>query len=98
VQKELRGIPCEIVVIGKEDEARAKADYVRQLDAQKTVGVGNGRNDALMLKEVGLGIAVIQAEGGAVEALLTADIVPQNIQDALDLLRHPLRLTATLCS
>jgi soluble P-type ATPase len=98
VQKELSGVPCEVVVIGKGDEARAKTDYLRQLEAQKTVCVGNGRNDALMLKEAALGIAVIQEEGCAVETLLAADIVTRNILDALDLLRHPLRLTATLRS
>jgi len=96
VQKELRGIPAEVVVIEKENQAQAKADYVRQLGTQETVCVGNGKNDALMLKEAELGIALIQAEGCAVEALLAADVVTQNIRDALDLLRHPLRLTATL--
>ncbi len=98
VQKEMTGIPCEVVVIGKENQTQAKADYVRQLEAQKTVSVGNGRNDALMLKEAVLGIAVIQEEGGAVETLLAADIVTHGILDALDLLLHPLRLTATLRS
>ncbi len=98
VQKEMTGIPCEVVVIGKENQTQAKADYVRQLEAQKTVSVGNGRNDALMLKEAVLGIAVIQEEGGAVETLLAADIVTHSILDALDLLLHPLRLTATLRS
>jgi soluble P-type ATPase len=98
VQKEMTGIPCEVVVIGKENQTRAKADYVRQLGAQKTVSVGNGRNDALMLKEAGLGIGVIQEEGGAVETLFSADIATHSILDALDLLLHPLRLTATLRS
>jgi len=98
VQKEMTGIPCEVVVIGKENQTQAKADYVRRLEAQKTVSVGNGRNDALMLKEAVLGIAVIQEEGGAVETLLAADIVTHSILDALDLLLHPLRLTATLRS
>ena len=98
VQKETVGIPCEVVVIGKENQTQAKADYVRQLGLQKTVSVGNGRNDALMLKETVLGIAVIQEEGGAVETLLAADIVTRSILDALDLLLHPLRLTATLRS
>jgi soluble P-type ATPase len=98
VQKEMTGIPCEIVVIGKENQTQAKADYVRQLGAQKTVSVGNGRNDALMLKKSVLGIAVIQEEGGAVETLLFADIATRSILDALDLLLHPLRLTATLRS
>jgi soluble P-type ATPase len=98
VQKEMTGIPCEVVVIGKENQTQAKADYVRRLEAQETVSVGNGRNDALMLKEAVLGIAVVQEEGGAVETLLTADIVTHSILDALDLLLHPLRLTATLRS
>jgi soluble P-type ATPase len=98
VQKEMTGIPCEVVVIGKENQTQAKADYVRQLGLQKTVTVGNGRNDALMLKEVVLGIAVIQEEGATVETLMAADIVTRSILDALDLLLHALRLTATLRS
>lgn len=98
VQKEMTGIPCEVVVIGKGNQTKAKADYVRQLGSQKTVSVGNGRNDALMLKEAVLGIAVVQEEGGAVETLLAADLVTHSIVNALDLLLHPLRLTATLRS
>jgi soluble P-type ATPase len=98
VQKEMTGIPCEVVVIGKANQTQAKAEYVRQLGAQKTVSVGNGRNDALTLKETVLGIAVIQEEGAAVETLLSADIATHSILDALDLLLHPLRMTATLRS
>jgi soluble P-type ATPase len=98
VRKEMTDIPCEAVVIGKEKQTQAKADYVRQLGSQKTVSVGNGRNDALMLKETVLGIAVIQEEGTALETLLAADIVTYSIMDALDLLLNPLRLTATLRS
>jgi P-type E1-E2 ATPase len=98
VQKEMTGILCEVVVIGKENQTKAKAEYVRQLGSQKTVSVGNGRNDALMLKEAVLGIAVVQEEGGAVETLLAADLVTHSIVNALDLLLHPLRLTATLRS
>jgi len=98
VQREMTGIPCEVALIAKDNQTQAKADYVRRLGTQKTVGIGNGRNDALMLKEAGLGIAVIQEEGGAVETLLGADIVTRSILDALDLLLHPLRLAATLRS
>ena len=98
VQKEMTGIPCDVVVIGKNNQTQAKADYVRQLGLQKTVSVGNGRNDALMLKETVLGIAVIQEEGACIETLVAADIATRSILDALDLLLHPLRLTATLRS
>jgi len=96
VEKELAGIPCRTVIIPKGHQAKAKADYIRQLGAERCVCVGNGRNDVLMLQEAALGVAVIQMEGCAVEALLAADVVTQSIGDALDLLRHPLRLAATL--
>jgi len=59
-QRELKVIPCKITVIGKEDHARAKADYVRKLEAKQTVCTGNGRNDALIFKEAGLGGEVTQ--------------------------------------
>lgn len=98
VQNALKDMPCESVVIPKDRQAEAKANFIRRLGANHCVCVGNGRNDARMLKEAALGIAVIQSEGCAVEALLAADIVTLNILDALDLMIHPLRLAATLRS
>ena len=58
--------------------------------------MGNGRNDRLMLQTAALGVAVCQAEGAAVPTMLAADVMGSDIQDALDLLIHPLRLVATL--
>jgi soluble P-type ATPase len=60
------------------------------------VAIGNGRNDALMLKRAALGIAVVQTEGAATAALLAADLVTPGIIEVLDLLLHPDRLRATL--
>lgn len=96
VQNALKDLPCQTILITKGNQAQAKANSIRQLGASHCVSVGNGRNDALMLKEAALGIAVIQTEGAAAEALGAADVVTHNILDALDLLRRPLRLTATL--
>ncbi|MFH0782299.1 MAG: ATPase P [Pseudomonadota bacterium] len=79
---------------GSEEEGKAK--YVRRLGCMSSVCIGNGRNDRLMLKEAGVGIAVLQREGTAMQALLAADIIIPNIVDALDLLMHPRRITATL--
>jgi P-type E1-E2 ATPase len=90
--------PAAVTVIPREQEARAKADYVRQLGGAQTAAIGNGKNDRLMLKEAALGIAVVQQEGAAVEALLAADVVTLSILAALDLLLKPARLTATLRS
>jgi soluble P-type ATPase len=75
-----------------------KLDYVKALGVERTVCMGNGRNDRLMLKEAALGVAVILDEGVAVETLNSADVVCTGILSALELLTNPLRLTATLRS
>jgi len=43
-----------------------------------------------------LGIAVLQQEGASPAALLATDIVISSIIEALNLLLHPQRITATL--
>lgn len=92
----LVGVHCELTVLGKERQDRAKVDFVQRLGADRTVCIGNGRNDALMLTASALGIAVILAEGASVATLNAADVVCTDIVSALDLLLNPLRLTATL--
>ena len=76
----------------------AEAALDRTLAALADLLIGNGRNDRLMLDAAGLGIAVIQREGGAAAAILGADIVATSITDALGLLLNTSRLTATLRS
>ncbi len=78
------------------DEAARKTEYVSGLDAATVVAVGQGANDAGMLKAAGVGIAVLGDEGLAVAALLSADVVVHTIYDALNLLEYPTRLIATL--
>ena len=78
------------------DEALQKADYVRRLGAGKVAAIGQGANDAAMLKEARLGICVLSLEGVAVETLLAADLVVPDIISALDLLEKPLRIVASL--
>ena len=77
-------------------EAEQKADYVSRLGPAVVVAVGNGANDALMLKESAIGIAVLGEEGLSVAAFQNADLVVAAILDALDLLLYPKRLVATL--
>jgi P-type E1-E2 ATPase len=78
------------------DESAQKANYIRELGAEQVVAIGQGANDADMLKTAGLGICVMSVEGTAVEALLSADLVVSNIFDALHLLENPLRIVASL--
>lgn len=80
----------------EEDEAQEKATLVKELGADQVVAVGNGANDAGMLREAALGIAVLGREGSAVACLTSADIVVPDINAALDLLLHPRRILATL--
>lgn len=96
--KGLEGINCRLTVLGAGSQDRAKAEFVDSLGAERTASIGNGRNDALMLSKASLGIAVILAEGASTVSLQAADIVCTDIVCALELLMHPLRLTATLRS
>ena len=73
-----------------------KLVVLRELGASRCAAVGNGSNDAAMLGEAALGIAVIGPEGASVAALTAADIVCGSILDALDLLAEPRALAATL--
>ena len=88
----------EIAVLEAGDQARAKAARVEEIGAERTVAIGNGRNDRLMLARAALGIAVVLGEGAASEAIRAADVVCTSILDALDLLTHPQRLIAVLRS
>jgi soluble P-type ATPase len=89
-------LDLEAVRIKPGDEAGQKAAYVRRLGAEKVVAIGQGANDALMLKEAALGICVMSDEGTAVAALTAADLVVADIVKAFELLEKPARLMATL--
>jgi len=78
------------------DEAGQKADFVRQIGADRVVAIGQGANDALMLEAAAIGICVLSPEGTAVATLLKADIVANTILSALELIEKPLRMVATL--
>jgi soluble P-type ATPase len=94
----LAGLPVGLLVIGVEGQAEAKLRYVSGLGANTVVAIGNGRNDHEMLRAAALGIALVQGEGGAADALASADLISMGILDALGLLRHPTRVVATLRS
>jgi soluble P-type ATPase len=78
------------------DEAEQKAAFVRQLGSDQVAAIGQGANDAGMLKEAALGICIISPEGTAVESLLAADLVLPDIYKAIELFEKPIRLVASL--
>jgi soluble P-type ATPase len=96
VGRELVDIPCKQALLTESLQDRAKLAYINGLEPSHTAAIGNGRNDSLMLKAAALGIAVIQDEGAWRGTILAADVVCNSIIAAIELLKFPLRLKATL--
>lgn len=88
------GLTAVRIPAGK--ESQAKAAYVDKLGAHRVVALGQGANDAGMLRAAGLGICVLSPEGTAGEAAQAADVLAPDIAAALALLHNPRRLVATL--
>jgi len=84
-------LPARTVGSGEEKQA-----VLRDLGPDRCVAIGNGSNDALMLAEAAVGIAIVGPEGCSAEALSACDVVCGSIVDALDLLLDPRALAATL--
>jgi P-type E1-E2 ATPase len=89
------GFNADRLRVGEPEDAQ-KAAYVATLGAASVVAIGNGANDAGMLRVAAIGIAVIGPEGAARVALEAADIVTTGPLAALDLLLNERRLVATL--
>ncbi len=96
VQEKVKRLKVEVVRLEEGPEAEQKREFVRKVGSQRTIAVGNGYNDHLMVKEAILGIAVIGPEGAAKETVLNADVVVTDVLDALELILKPLRHRATL--
>ncbi len=93
---ELEGINCTIHVLEGDDHTGQKERYILSLGADNVAALGNGNNDARMLKAVAIGIAICMKEGCSVEALTAAKILVTSPLDAIDLLLNSKRLIATL--
>lgn len=94
---QLSGLTVTLTILSQDAvQAEAKLAYVNKLGPDGVVAIGNGRNDRMMVKVAALGIALVQKEGSASETLGNADVVSSNILDALNLLKTPKRLVATL--
>lgn len=88
------GLKAEIIPAN--EEAQAKARFVESLGADTVIACGQGANDAGMLAAAAIGVAVMSAEGLAVESLQAADLLLPDMMAVLELLDKPLRLVASL--
>ena len=95
-REETSDISVELLKVSGEDSTEVKLRVVESLDPTRTVAIGNGNNDHLILKEASLGIAVLGDEGISASAMKNADVIVKNISDALDLFLKPKRLIATM--
>jgi soluble P-type ATPase len=98
VSEALKKVKAEVVYIKEAEASQKKLDLLRRLGGTRTVVIGNGFDDVLMMEEAGLGICVIGKEGASAETVGKADVVVTNILDALDFLLKPLRHQAILGS
>lgn len=89
------GVPATVLPAG-EAGGPAKERFVRELGAAFVAAMGNGVNDAAMLRSSALGICVLGPEGCAPGTLLAARVVVRSPADGLRLLLNPSLLAATL--
>jgi P-type E1-E2 ATPase len=94
--EESSDMSVELLKVSEEDSTEVKLRVVESLDPTRTVAIGNGNNDHLILKEAALGVAVLGDEGISASAMKNADVIVRSISDALDLFLKPKRLIATL--
>jgi len=89
-------LEAEIYLVEKGEGATQKLDLVEKLGRDKTVCIGNGTNDAAMLRGAAIGICVLGREGTSATAIIGSDVVVPDINAALELLLNTDRLVATL--
>ncbi len=96
VSEVLKKAKAEVIHLIEGGASQGKLDLIRRLGAFRTVVIGNGFDDLLMMEEAALAICVIGKEGASAEAVAKADVVVTDILHALDFLLKPLRHQATL--
>jgi soluble P-type ATPase len=95
-RQELKGAKCILHILEGEGHTIQKEKYVSALGENRVAALGNGNNDAGMLRAARLGIIVCMKEGCSIEALNASCILVRSPADAIDLFLYPKRLIATL--
>lgn len=96
VTAQLEGYKAQIKILNTDDHTAEKAAFVLALGAEQCAAMGNGNNDAQMLRAAAVGIAILGDEGCSLDTLMNANIVCKNSAEALELFLEPKRLIATL--
>lgn len=96
VKEIFSGTEVQVKVVSKDHGLIDKKSLIESLNAKETIALGNGSNDALMLKVSGISIAVLGNEGLSLKALENSDVMIKNINDFFEMMKEPKKLIATL--
>ncbi len=96
IEDVLKKVKAEVIYLTDGTSSQKKLDLVVQLGATRAVAVGNGTDDASMMKAAAFGLCVVGKGGASVETVKNADVVFTDVLDALDFLLKPLRQKAIL--
>jgi soluble P-type ATPase len=96
VENAFENTTVNVHIIGNSNESQDKKEFIKKLDVNKTIALGNGRNDELMLKEAIISIAVLNDEGISVKTLNNADFLIKDINHFFDMINEPKKLIAIL--
>ncbi len=77
-------------------EKESKLTSLLVLKPEHTIVIGNGNNDIEIITQSKIGIGILGKEGISIQALISSDIVVQNISDAFKILLDEKALIATL--
>lgn len=72
-------------MIASDRQDQRKIDYLPENGYEMIVSVGNGRNDALMLRRALLGICLVQNEGASSLAPAAVEVFAVNITHVSDM-------------
>ena len=96
VRKAFKNTNVNIHIIDNENGTIQKKEFIKNIGSNKTIALGNGRNDQLMLKEAIISIAILNDEGVSLKALNNADFLLKDINHFFEMIEEPKKLIAIL--
>ncbi|MEA1974019.1 MAG: ATPase P [Bacillota bacterium] len=96
VKESFKGTNVNVYIIDKDFGSEQKEKFIDKLGFDKTIALGNGRNDQLMLKKSIISIAVLNDEGVSVKAINSADFLIKDINNFFDMIEKPKKMIAIL--
>ncbi len=83
-------------ISGTKSQAFEKCEFIQKLDPEKSIVMGNGRNDYMMFQKAKLAFGIMGEEGINPKTLKEADLVVNSPENALKMLLNPIALKAGL--